>query len=61
MHDSDVLERVLGLDLEPEAEDVRTEVIDLAVLPWLSGVTVSSVQLTVGGVPPRKAKPKSRR
>lgn len=55
------MERVLGIDGYPdEADDVRTEVIDLAVQPWLAGVSVSAVQLTVGGVRPRPAKTKSR-
>jgi hypothetical protein len=59
--DSDVMERVLGVDSHPENDDVRTEVIDLALQPWLAGVIVSAVQLTVGGVRPQRAKIKSRR
>lgn len=56
-----MLERVLGIDDPPDAEDVRTEVIALAVQPWLAGTAVSAVMLTVGGVRPRRAKPKLRR
>jgi hypothetical protein len=59
--DSDVMERVLGVDSHPENDDVRTEVIDLALQPWLAGVMVSAVQLTVGGVRPQRTKIKSRR
>jgi hypothetical protein len=59
MQDADVMERVLGID-EPAGDDVRTEVIELAVLPWLAGVTVSAVQLTVGGIRPRRATSRSR-
>jgi hypothetical protein len=59
--DSDVMERVLGIDADPSADDVRTEIIELAVLPWLAGVTVSTVQLTVGGVRAQRAKSRSQR
>ena len=55
------MERVLGIDGHPDSEDVRTEVIDLAVHPWLAGTTVCAVRLTVGGVSPRRSKPKPRR
>ena len=55
--DSDVMERVLGVDADPSAEDVRTEVIELAVVPWLAGITVSAVQLSVGGIRPRRPRP----
>ena len=55
------MERVLGIDTHPEADDVRTEVIDLAVQPWLAGTTISAVQLIVGGVRPRPRKPRDRR
>ncbi len=58
---ADVMERVLGIDLAADGDDVRTEVIDLAVHPYVSGSAVSAVQLTVGGVPPRRPKPKRRR
>jgi hypothetical protein len=61
MQDSDVMERVLGIDTEPDKEDVRTEVIDLAIVPWLAGTTVSAVQLTVAGTRPARRKPKLRR
>jgi hypothetical protein len=59
--DSDVLERVLGIDADPTGEDVRTEVIELAIMPWLAGVTVSTVQLTAGGVRPRRRKSRLQR
>jgi hypothetical protein len=59
--DSDVLERVLGIDADPTSEDVRTEVIELAIMPWLAGVTVSTVQLTSGGVRARRPKSRSQR
>ena len=55
------MERVLGIDTQPGAEDVRTEVIDLAVQPWLAGAAVAAVQLTGGGVRPRDRKPRDRR
>jgi hypothetical protein len=61
MHDSDVMERVLGIDADPTEDGVRTEVIELAVLPWLAGVTVSTVQLSVGGVRARRPKSRSQR
>ena len=61
MQDSDVMERVLGIDADPGAEDVRTEVIELAVAPWLAGVSVVALQLTVGGVRPRRTKARSQR
>ena len=61
MQDSDVMERVLGIDAQPDADDVRTQIIDLAIQPWLAGTAVSAVQLTIGGVPPRRTRPKSRR
>ena len=56
MQESDVMERVLGIDADPEADDVRTEVINLAVQPWLAGTTVSAVQLTIGGVRPQSGR-----
>jgi hypothetical protein len=56
-----VLERVLGIDAEPSDDEVRIEVIELAVLPWLAGVTASAVQLTVGGIRARRTKSRSRR
>ena len=55
------MERVLGIDTQPDADGVRTEVIDLAIQPWLAGVAVAAVQLTVGGVAPRRAQQKPRR
>lgn len=55
------MERVLGIDPQPEADDVRTEVIDLAIQPWLAGMAVSAVQLTIGAIHARRHHPKSRR
>jgi hypothetical protein len=55
------MERVLGVDTNPESDDVRVEVIDLAVQPWLAGATISAVQLTIGGVKPRRPRPRHRR
>jgi hypothetical protein len=55
------MERVLAIDGNPDADEVRTEVIDLAVQPWLAGATVSAVQLIVGGVMPRRPKRRDRR
>lgn len=60
-HDSDVMERVLGLDTIPNPEDMHTEVIDLAIQPWLTGVTVSAVELTSSFVKPRRSKLRNRR
>ena len=60
-HDSDVMERVLGIDNNQESGDVRVEVIDLAVQPWLAGTSISAIQLTIGGVKPRRPTPKHRR
>jgi hypothetical protein len=60
-HDSDVLERVLAIDALDVGDDVRTEVVDLAVRPALAGVAVTAVTLTVGGLKPRRPKPKRRR
>jgi hypothetical protein len=59
-HDSDVIERVLGLDEHKDEDDVRTEVIDLAVQPRLADLMVSAVQLTIGAIRPRYA-PQRRR
>jgi hypothetical protein len=58
--DSDVMERVLGIDTTPDAPDVRTEVIDISVRPWMAGTTVSAVQLTVGAMPARQPQQKLR-
>lgn len=55
------MERVLGIDNHPDRDDARTEVIDFAVQPWLAGATVATVQLTVGGIRPRRRKPNPRR
>ena len=54
------MERVLGLDAYPDDES-QTEVIEMAVQPWLAGTTVSAVQLTLGGVAPRRPRPRRRR
>jgi hypothetical protein len=55
------MERVLGIDVEPDQDDVRTEVIDLAIRPWLAGSTISAVQLTIGGVRPPRHRTRLRR
>lgn len=55
------MERVLGLDAHPDEDEVSTEVIDLAIQPWLAGNTVSAVQLTVGGVRARRMRQRARR
>jgi hypothetical protein len=60
MQESDVMERVLGIDDEPDTDNVRTEVISLAIQPWLAGIAVSAVQLSVG-VRPKRPHPKTRR
>ena len=44
------MERVLGIDTHPDHDDARTEIIDLAIQPWLASRAVSAVELTVGGV-----------
>jgi hypothetical protein len=60
---ADVLARVLALDAPASGDDVRTEVIDLAVHPSLRDCheAVAAVELTVGGVPPRRPELKRRR
>ena len=60
-HDVDVMERVLAVDATEDGDDVRTEVMNPAVQPSLAGMAVTAIQLTVGGVKPRRPKPKRRR
>ena len=55
------MERVLGIDEHGHRDEVRTEVIDLAIKPWLAGMTISAVQLSVGEVEPRRSKALRRR
>jgi hypothetical protein len=49
------MERVLGLDAHEHEEGVSTEVINLATQPWLVGMMVSAVQLSVERLRPRRA------
>lgn len=53
------MERVLGLDAHEHEEGVSTEVINLATQPWLAGMIVSGVQLSVERLRPRNV-PNSR-
>lgn len=55
------MERVLGVNTDHEHAEVRTEVISLAVQPWLAGAAVAAVQLTVGALRPRNARQSSAR
>ena len=54
MHDSDVMERVLGVDAMDDRDEVHSEVVDVGARPWLAGVTLSAVQVTVGDTTPRR-------
>jgi len=49
---SDVMERVLDGPSAADERPVHTEVIALAVRPWLGGTTTLAAQVTVGGVRP---------
>lgn len=60
-HESDVMERVLGLDAHRDEDEVRTYLIDLAIQPWLAFNAVSAVELSVGRLPVRRGRTKSRR
>ena len=53
------MERVLSVDAAHGNEEVHTEIVDFGVRPWLAGFTISAVQLTVGGIAPRRGKQRS--
>ena len=55
------MERVLGLDAHLDEDEVRTYLIDLAMQPWLAFNAVSAVELSVGRLPVRRGRTKSRR
>jgi hypothetical protein len=59
--DSDVMERVLGIDDFRDNDEVRTEVIDLSLQPWLAGAVATAVQLTFNAARNRRPRQKSRR
>jgi hypothetical protein len=60
-HDSDVMERVLGVDSRRDDENMRTEVIDLAIQPWLAVEAVSAIVLSIGYLGGRRGAPRRRR
>jgi hypothetical protein len=55
------MERVLGIDDFRDNDEVRTEVIDLSLQPWLAGAVATAVQLTFNAARNRRPRQKSRR
>ena len=54
-HEVDVIERVLGSTADGDRQhEVHTDVVDIAIRPWLAGTTTAAVQVTVGGVLPER-------